>query len=136
MNRLFACRAGNTALEFAVILPVVVLVLFGTLTAGLYLGVASSVQALAADVARAGVEGTYDWECERSANSFVASNASGYFMVDPERVVASVSREHAESRMVVSVTYDASWLPVWSLSGLLPMPDPVITRTAIILGHR
>ena len=57
MKRLIQCRAGNTALQFAVILPVVVLVLLSAFTAGIYMGVASSVQRMVVDVARSGGDG-------------------------------------------------------------------------------
>ena len=55
-------RDGAAAIEFAIITPVFLLVLFGIINYGAYLGVLNGVQQLTAEAARASIAGLSDDE--------------------------------------------------------------------------
>ena len=79
-------RSGASALEFAIVVPVFLLIVLGILTYGIYLGSVHSVEQLAADAARASVAGLSDSERTQIATQHVTTNANGYPCSTPARL--------------------------------------------------
>ncbi|WP_020177547.1 TadE/TadG family type IV pilus assembly protein [Methylopila sp. M107] len=124
---------GATAVEFALLAPVLVMVLVGVLTYGLYFGAANSIQQLAADAARASIAGLNDEERATIARDHVAHEASTYVLIDPARATVSAAPSAADPNLFqVAVSYDASRMAIWAFSGVIPLPAKTITRAAVI----
>lgn len=126
-------RAGASALEFALVLPVFLLMVLGILTYGIYLGSVHSVEQLAADAARASVAGLSDSERIAIATQHVATNANDYPLLSADKIAVEAGASPLDSSQFrVSVRFDASDLPIWIMAGIVPMPDRTIERTSTI----
>jgi Flp pilus assembly protein TadG len=126
-------RSGASALEFAIVLPVFLLIVLGILTYGIYLGSVHSVEQLAADAARASVAGLSDSERTQIATQHVTTNANGYPLLNASKIAVEAGASPLDaSQFRVMVRFDASDLPIWIMSGIVPMPDRMIERTSVI----
>jgi Flp pilus assembly protein TadG len=126
-------RRGSTAVEFALIFPVALVFLCGLLAYGLYFGAAHAVQQLAADAARASVSGISDAERASLAQSHVAASGGHYPLLRAERITVTAQALSADpTQFEVRVAFNSEDLPIWAFSGLVPLPDKTISRTAII----
>lgn len=125
---------GTAAIEFALVLPIFLVLLLGILAYGVYFAAAHSTAQLAADAARASVAGLTETERSTLARANVASNIASYgILLDPSKVTveaATVPTDTTEFR--VAVRYDASDLPIWSFTPFLPLPSKVIEQAAVI----
>lgn len=83
--------AGTSAVEFAIILPVFLVILLGILSFGLYFGAAHSTAQLAADAARASVAGLSDTERTSIATKLVANTASNYPLLTFSKVTVAAA---------------------------------------------
>jgi Flp pilus assembly protein TadG len=126
-------RRGASAIEFAIVLPVFLLIVLGILTYGIYLGSVHSVEQLAADAARASVAGLSDSERVQIATKHVTTNADGYPLLKASKIAVEAGASPLDSSQFrVLVRFDASDLPIWIMSGIVPMPDRIIERTSVI----
>ncbi len=118
------------AVEFAIIGPVFVVLLLGIMSYGGYFWLAHAVQQLANDSARAAVAGLDVAERQSLAQSTINAELQSYAFLTPSSAVVSVNNQ--TDSMTVSVAYNASRTPFFTLSPLIPMPPSTITRTATI----
>ncbi|WP_421952222.1 TadE family protein [Pelagibacterium sp.] len=126
-------EAGTSAVEFALIAPVFLLLMFGAIGYGIYFGAAHSVQQLAADAARAAVAGLSDAERISLANAFLAGNGAAYVLLDPDRLTIQATPSPSDpDQFLVSISYDASALPIWNLHPPLPLPGKTISFSSTI----
>jgi Flp pilus assembly protein TadG len=135
-SRFHECRAGTSAIEFAMLAPIFVLFLLGMIAYGIYFGASHSVQQIAADAARLAIAGQNATEREQIVSDYVATNAGGYPFIDRAYLTVS-ARDSAcvPNQFDVSVGYDARNLPIWNLLPDLPMPGTTITfRSTIRVG--
>jgi Flp pilus assembly protein TadG len=129
----FADRSGTSAIEFAIILPVFVAMLFAILAYGSYLSVVHGLQQITAEAARASVGGLTDAERADIARNSIGSNVTSYVFLTPQQLtLTSAATDPATNTFSVTVRYDASSLFVFSLPTIVPMPSPIIIRTASI----
>lgn len=122
-------RSGGTAVEFAIIGPVLLLLMSGMFSYGGYFLTAHTIQQLTNDAARAAIAGLDDTERTTLARDAVRSGIAAQAFLRGESMVA-VERDGAMLR--VRVTYDASEDMYWAFEGLLPIPRPEISRAASI----
>ena len=128
-------QSGVAAVEMAIVFPLFLAVSLGILAFGLYFGAAHSTQQLAADAARASIAGLDTNERVAIVTRYVASNASQYPLVIPEFVKAKAGPSSSNpDDFVVTVSFDASSLPIWGLAQFVPLPSELIERTAVV--HR
>lgn len=100
---------------------------------GIYFGASHSVQQIAADTARSAVAGLTEAERTTIAKRFIHDNAGGYPFIDPALLTADTHDSTADgNQFVVTVSYDASKLPIWHLIATLVMPDVTIRRQSTI----
>lgn len=105
----------------------------GILAYGIYFGAAHGVSQLAADAARASVAGLTDAERATLAKDHVGRNAGDFLLLAPEKVVvAAAPSPNDANQFQVVVSYDAGALPIWFMSGIVPLPSKTIVRSASI----
>lgn len=133
MSRWRDSRSGSSAVEFAMLTPIMMAMMFGLTGYGIYFGVANSVQQLAADAARASVAGMSDAERSDLAKARVQTAGSSYVLIDPKKATVTAAPLAADSNLFqVVVSYDASQLPIWIFRAFMPMPSKTVVRTASI----
>lgn len=126
-------RSGTSAVEFALIAPLFVLMMLGMLGYGIYFGAAHSIQQLTADAARTAIAGLDEAERRALAQAFIERNADGYVFIDPGKLTVDVHDSASDgSQFVVGVSYDARDLPIWNLFSGLTMPHSTIARRSTI----
>lgn len=123
-------RSGSTAVEFAIISPVLILMLLGILVYGGYFMLSHSLQQMANDAARASIAGLTDTERSTLAQTAVTNDVQSYSYLTPQ--LLSVNYVDQNQVLTVTLTYNASNSPFWALNGLVPMPSPTLVRSASV----
>ena len=124
---------GSSAVEFAIVTPVLLFLLFGIIAYGIFFGAVHSVQQLAANSARAAISGLDLAERQALVEQHLASSLPDGGLLTRDAVSVSVETlEDDSSYLRVVVAFDASDLPVWNLYSGLPLPEKTIRREAII----
>lgn len=121
---------GSAAVEFAIIGPVLILMMLGIFTYGGYFLTAHTIQQITNDAARAAIAGLDDAErAQLARDAFTAGLLQQDFLRGEVNAFDVATRDGLLS---VRVTYDASEDVYWSFESLLPVPTPTITRAASI----
>jgi Flp pilus assembly protein TadG len=109
------------------------LFLLGMLAYGIYFGASHSIQQIAADAARTAIAGLNEAERDKLASDYIRLNAAGYPFIDPDKLTVDARDSSADgNQFVITVSYDASSLPIWSLLRDLPLPKQTILRRSTI----
>lgn len=125
--------SGTSAIEFAMLAPLFILLLLGMVAYGIYFGASHSVQQIAADAARTAIAGLNATERKTLVTNFINNDVNGYPFVDATKLTVDAKDSVADgSQFVVSVSYDARNLPIWNLFPNLPMPGMTIHRQSTI----
>jgi Flp pilus assembly protein TadG len=133
IGRLGRCRWGASAVEFAIVFPLFLLVLFGILVYGSYIAIVHGVQQIAAEAARAAVGGLSDAERVTLARDNIAANAGSYPLIAASRLTLESATTDAGTRVFsVTVRYDASNMFIFDLPTFIPAPNKIIVRSAAI----
>lgn len=131
-HRFLQHRGGVAAIEFAIVAPFLLALMFGILGYGMYFGAVHGVQQLAAEAARAAIAGLSNAERKALAEAAVMRSAASYpFLSHEGLVVASIDTDPATGTFTISLTYDASALPIFTLPHAI-LPPPTIARSASI----
>ncbi|WP_233024545.1 TadE/TadG family type IV pilus assembly protein [Rhodopseudomonas boonkerdii] len=127
-----SCRHGSSAVEFAMLLPLFLTIVFGIVVFGSYLAIIHGVQQLAAEAARSSVAGMTETERSSLASAYVANNATTYPLIDPAKLTTAAATSSSNANVfVVTVNYDASSMFIYTLP-FVPKPTTLITRSASI----
>ena len=125
--------SGASAVEFAMILPSFLLIVFGIVMFGSYLAVVHGVQQLAAEAARSSVAGLSETERSTLANAYVTGNVNSYPLIAANSVTVNAATSPSDTNVfLVTVNYDASNMFIYSLPSFVPAPPSTIVRTAAI----
>lgn len=128
-----AAQGGAIAVEFAIIAPVFLMMVFGIIMYGSYLAVIHGVQQLAAEAARSSVAGLSESERSSLANSYIIGNVNSYPLINPARLTVNAATSGSDANVfIVSVNYDASGMFIYSLPTFVPAPSSTIVRSAAI----
>lgn len=128
-----AARDGAIAVEFAIIAPVFLMIVFGIVMYGSYLAVIHGVQQLAAEAARSSIAGLNESERSSLANAYVTGNVKSYPLIDPARLTVNAATSGSDANVfIVSVNYDASGMFIYSLPTFVPVPPSSVVRSAAI----
>ena len=122
-------REGAAAVEFALVGPILILLLIGIVVYGGWFLTAQTVQAVASEGARAAIGGLTAIEREGLARIEVTSAVHGVAL-NPDRTSVLVAEDAGRLRVVV--VYDASDSPLMLMGGMLPRPPAVIRRAAVL----
>lgn len=130
-RRLARCRNAASAVEFAILVPVFLLLVFGIIVFGSYLAMVHGVQQLAAEAARRSIAGLNDTERASLAAGYVSANAGSYPLIAADHLTVA-SATSGGNIFVVTVDYDASRSFIYALPTFVPMPPSRIERSAAI----
>lgn len=122
-------RRGTSVIEFALVLPLFVMLLYGILGYGQYFLLAHSVQQLANDAARATVAGMSADERRTLATGSVGAEIASLHTFSASSVTTAV--DETSDTVTVRVRLDASATPLFR-NTLIPMPDSLIERRAVV----
>lgn len=132
MRSFTTCRRGATAVEFALVLPLFLVLVFGIVVFGSYLAMVHGVQQLAAEAARSSIAGMSETERASLASTYVTSNAGTYPLIDAAKLTVKAATSAANAKVfVVTVNYDASTSFIYALP-FVPAPPSTIARSAAI----
>lgn len=124
---------GTSAIEFAFIAPILLLLLFGIVGYGYVFGIYHSLQQMAAEAARSSVAGLNDTERTQIARDFIAAHASSYAFIDPTKIKVRTGQTGPQLQSFeVAIAYDMSGSAYDSLSRLVSLPQPLIERRAVV----
>jgi Flp pilus assembly protein TadG len=126
-------RSGVAAIEFAIVGPLFFLVLLGVLIFAVYFGTVHSVQQIAAEAARASVQGLTEEERAALAQNQVNAIVGSYPLIDRNYLTVSAAAAPGDANLFnVRISYDASRSIVFAFEGLIPMPSKTIARSAVV----
>ncbi len=132
MRKLARCCRGVSAIEFAILAPVFLLLVFGIVVFGAYLAMVHGVQQLAAEAARSSIAGMNDSERKSLATSYVTANVSTYPLLAANALSVNAAASAGDANVyVVTVNYDASRSFIYQLP-FVPAPPSMIVRSAAI----
>ena len=124
---------GTSAVEFAILTPVFLLLLTGMLAYGIYFGAAHSLRQLAADAARTAIAGLNEPERNKLVKAFLDANAGDYMLIERNRLSYTIGDKPGDPNQYrVTLSYDASQLPIWNLYPPLPLPSNKIGYSSTI----
>lgn len=126
----FRREDGAAAVEFAIVGPMFLVLLFGIVSYGGYFWMAHAVQQITNDAARAAVGGLTASERQNLAQAVLQSEMGSYAYLSPQ--AATVSIVNQNQTLTVQVSYNASGSPFWAMTKLVPMPSSTIQRQAVI----
>jgi Flp pilus assembly protein TadG len=130
-----ADKRGASAVEFALVLPLFVLLIFGLICYATIENMYIGTQELVSEAARASVAGLSDSERSSIVTTFISNNIRSYAFLDPNKIsVTSSTISTNPSTYQVNITYDMSGSFVYQFSNILPLPSPTIQRTAVVLN--
>ena len=124
---------ATSAIEFALLTPVFLLLLTGMLAYGIYFGAANSLQQLTADAARVAIAGLDEAERNRLVEAYLDNNADQYLLLDSTHLTYTIRDDTSDpNQYLVTLRYDASELPIWNLYVPLPLPSSQIAYSSTI----
>jgi len=121
-------KRGVAAVEFALIAPVFIALVMGTITYGSYFLAAHTIQQVANDSARASIAGMDDDERRTIVQATVDTQMAGYPFLKGQ--VKGVDVKRSDATVSVRVTYDGR-KDLWTQL-LVPAPSTTIIRDAVI----
>jgi Flp pilus assembly protein TadG len=129
-RRTLADHGGASAVEFAIVGPVFLMMLMGIVSYGGYFWIAHAVQQVANDSARVAIGGLTTSERAGLAQGVLTSEIGSYAMLTASDAAVTVADQN--QAVTVTIAYDASKMPFWALYPMLPMPSSTITRSATV----
>jgi Flp pilus assembly protein TadG len=129
-HRFWSRCDGASAVEFALVAPVFIALLFGMAIYGKVLANYIAVQQLASEAARATVAGLNNSERTTLATSFVTNNVGSYPLLN--RDYLSVATTPRSSAFQVLITYNMANDPMLNLIGSIPLPGTTLVGSAAV----
>jgi Flp pilus assembly protein TadG len=126
--RLVQEQRATALIEFALLSPILIVLLLGIVGYGQYIFTAHALQQLSNDAARSAIVGSTAAAREARARASVAAGLASTPIGRPGDVVTHVAQ--ADGRVTVTLTVDTRVLGLMR-SGIVPMPRPVIERRAV-----
>lgn len=131
MRRLSGNRRGAIAVEFALISPILILMLTGIVNYGSYFWTSHALQQMANDAARVAISGTTESERAALAQAVFDQQSGHYDLTIPGQTELRVVED------AQTITVQVSFVPTsgqgFNLMGTLPGMPSTIERTASIV---
>src|SRR6218665_827229 len=113
---LLRCRSGSSAVEFAIVAPILFMSLLSLIAYGIYLSAAHSVQQIAANAARTAVAGLNEAEREQLVRDFLNKSTMEHALLQKSNFTMNVKEDPKNpNQFTVSIDYDARDLPIFGL---------------------
>lgn len=126
-------QSGAVAVEFVLIAPILLTLLFGTITLGYFMGVSHSVSQLAAGAARSSVAGLDQVERTALAEAYLGEAGVRYPLLIQDAVAHVVSFEDEGSDgITVAVTYSVEGSLLEIANGFLGLGITTIDGSAYV----
>lgn len=133
LHRFRRSSHGSMTVEFGLIAPLLLLLVFGFIGFCVELSSASGLQQLAAEAARASIGGLTDAERTQIVQAFVTAHAGTYPFLDAQKLTVATSALVSPTAFQVSLSYDLTSGIVGMVSSLVPMLPTQVHRSAIVL---
>ncbi len=127
MRHYFEDKKGASAVEFALVAPVLMFILAAIVGYGMLFLTAISLQQLGADVTRATIGGFSVSEKRELAAEHLAVARREYVLIDNNQVAVDVVYDTDTETTIVEIVYDTTGHPVELFRGLIPMPANTFT---------
>lgn len=125
-----SCSRGASAIEFALILPVLLLIVMNIFTCAIYLGAAHNLRQLAAEAARASIAGINDAERTALALQSVKAGLASGSLIRPGSIDTAITDDPADPQLYrVTLTFDARSLGLASVPGIALVAPAVLTSS-------
>ena len=126
-------QSGAVAIEFVLIAPLLIGLLFGIMTLGYFMGVSHSVNQLAAGAARASVAGLDQTERSELANTYLSQAATRYPLLRQEAIAPAVAFDTAEQAgITITVDYSVDGSVLEIANGFLGLGIGTINGSAYL----
>jgi len=124
---------GATAVEFALVLPLLLSILFGIISFGQYFAIANSLQQFAAEAARYSVSEPFLADREGRATSFLTSPGGRFSFLNASHISADIDMiEGTMPAIQITLTYDLSGTAVEVADSFLNIGITDITRSSYL----
>ncbi|WP_427024268.1 TadE/TadG family type IV pilus assembly protein [Aureimonas ureilytica] len=121
---------GLAALEFVLVAPILIFLVFGTMRVGYMFGVQNSLSQLASQAARIALPERDSARRESVVRTYVSRSAKDYAFLDARRV--DVVFQEEDGRAIISVNMDVSQVPsVPFLAAIYEFPRVQTARAVI-----
>ena len=125
--------AGSAAIEFALLCPILVVLLFGIIVMGAFAATINGLEQLAAGAARTTIAGLTDTERAQLGSRYITANAASYPFLSPPALTATITSNATASTCTVALAYRVSSVPILQVArSLIPALPATVTRTAIV----
>lgn len=132
--RITADVSGAVAVEFALIIPVFMTMIFGIFAAGILLATLNGIEQIAAGAARSSLQGLTGPERTSLATTYVASNAAAYPYLDTTRIQVSTLSDTTKNTFTVTIVYDMSGNGVYQVvRSIMPSLPTSFTRQSVVI---
>ncbi|RZI59128.1 MAG: pilus assembly protein [Zymomonas sp.] len=129
------CRdqRGSNAVEFAIIAPVICLMMLVILFYGVYLGIANSLQQISADTGRYAMVGKNAAERNELVGRWITNTAGNYPLIVPARLTYQTVEDG--TTLMVSVSYDITYLPQppMLLTNIVKPPTTILRSATVFI---
>jgi len=126
-------RSGVAALEFALITPVMLLMIFAMICLGTFLIFTHEVQELSSSAARSSVAGLSEAERDELAHAFIAASLANSAILNPADVtVQTATSGSPPTDYSVTVNYNLKDTPIPFLAQLISLQFNNISTTSTI----
>ncbi len=129
LSRIGPDTGGAVLIEAAAALSILIVLLAGIVTYGLWLTAAATLQQVANEAARATLGALDADERDHLAHRAIVHSLLRGRLIDAEKVAIDTSA--GDGFYTVTLTYDTSAAALFSNS-IVPLPDAAITRTASV----
>ncbi|RKQ95687.1 TadE/TadG family type IV pilus assembly protein [Maricaulis maris] len=129
----FRGTSGASAVEFAILSPLAILILFGIIAYGLVFSTHLSLQHLIAETGRATIPGLASQERQQLARNHFDAKLDAYPLLNPADAELRINDDGQFTEVLI--TYSVESHPAYVFEGLLPLPaSPYIYRQVIRNG--
>jgi Flp pilus assembly protein TadG len=133
MKNALECTRASTAVEFAMLLPIFLAMLFGIVAFGSYLTVVHGVQQLAAEAARSSIAGMSEAERSSLASGYVSANAATYPLINASQLTVNAATTGGNV-FVVTVNYNVAGMFIYALPTVIAPPTTIVRSAAVPYG--
>jgi Flp pilus assembly protein TadG len=127
-------ESGATAVEFVLVLPILLTMIFGIICFGQYFAIANSLQQLAAEAARSSAMGITEAERRTLAETFITNAGARFTFLGPDKVVENITMLSASEPhgIEVSLSYDLQGSAVDLAGGFVGFDVSTLTRSSYL----